>query len=166
MASGDTLVVFTPLHGEPSPTYFPTFDVRNGHPVLDFADNPADDQWIRFTSVLPRHYSGSGITVRIHFAMSSATSGNTVWIAAFERMDAGGINIDSDDFAFSKSVTVAVPSSSGQIGIAELTFADGSEIDNLQAGEGFRLQVCREGNNVNDDAVGDAELLLVELKET
>ena len=36
MASGDTLLVFTPLHNEPPASNFATLDLRNLHPVLDF----------------------------------------------------------------------------------------------------------------------------------
>jgi hypothetical protein len=37
-------------------------------------------------------------------------------------------------------------------------------MDNVQAGDGFRLKVQRDA--ANDDATGDAELLFVEVKET
>jgi len=166
MASGDTLVVFTPLHGEPDSDHFPTLDLRNDHPVWDFDDSSIDDERLCFSSILPRSYGGNGITVSIHFTMTSATSGNVVWQGWFERMDAGGIDIDSDSFGTPKSTTVAVPATSGQIAVATLSFSDGAETDNLQAGEGFRLEISRDGENASDTAAGDAELLLVELKET
>ena len=38
MASGDTLVVLTPLGNEPPVSNPATFDFRNNHPVLDFDD--------------------------------------------------------------------------------------------------------------------------------
>jgi len=162
MASGDTLVVLTPLHAEPPGSSFATLDVRNNHPVLDFDDT--SNEYTRFRAVLPRSYGGNGITVRLHFAMTSATSGNVMWSAKFERLDAGGIDIDSDSFASAKTDSLAVPATCGQIATATISFDDGTDIDNLQAGEGFRLHVEREAGS--DTAAGDAELLLVELKET
>ena len=164
MASGDTLLVFNPLNAEADSSGIATLDLRNDHPVVDFDDSTVEV--VRFSAILPRIYGGSGITVYIHFAMTSATSGNVKWNAGFERLDAGGIDIDADSFGTSKTATVAVPAACGQIAVASIGLSDGSEIDNLQAGEAFRLEVAREGSLSSDTAAGDAELLFVELKET
>ena len=163
MASGDTLLVFNPLNAEADSSGIATLDLRNDHPVVDFDDSTVEV--VRFSAIMPRIYGGSGITVYIHFAMTSATSGNVKWRAKFERLDAGGIDIDNDSFATSKTATVSVRGTCGQIAVASISFSDGSEIDGLQAGEGFRLHIEREGDDAGDTAAGDAELLLVELKE-
>ena len=36
MSSGDTLLIFNPLHNEPPASNPATLDTRNQHPILDF----------------------------------------------------------------------------------------------------------------------------------
>ena len=84
MASGDTLLIFTPLHNEPPSSDPATLDLRNQHPVLDF--DAATNESAIFSAVMPRSYAGGGLTVYIHYAMSSATSGDIDWDVAFERI--------------------------------------------------------------------------------
>jgi len=163
MASGDTLLIFTALHNEPPASNYATLDVRNQHPVLDF--DAATNESAVFSAIMPRNYGGNGITVYLHYAMTSATSGTVDWDAVFERIGDHQQDIDSDGFATAKSVDdTTVPGTSGLVDVVGISFSDGSEIDNVAAGEGFRLKVARDA--VNDDAAGDAELLFVELKET
>jgi hypothetical protein len=163
MASGDTLLVFTALHNEPPDTAYATLDVRSQRPVLDFG--ASGNESAVFGGVMPRHYGGGGITVYLHFAMTAATSGDVDWDAAFERIGDQQQDIDSSGFASAKSVdNTTVPGTSGLVDVVSIAFSDGSEIDNIAAGEGFRLKVTRDG--VSDTAANDAELLFVELKET
>ena len=111
MASGDTLLVFTPLHNEPPASAYATLDLRNAHPLLDF-DGSADEEAV-FTALLPRHYAGGGLTAILHVAFSSATSGTSRWQAAIERIDASGLDIDADSFAAFQSAGASVPGMSG-----------------------------------------------------
>lgn len=164
MASGDTLGSFTVHANEPPASNYATFDTRNGHPLLDF-DAGADEVAI-FSDVLPRHYGGGGITAYLHFAMSTATSGNVVLGGSFERIGDGQHDIDSDGFATEKTATVAVPATSGNIEIASIAFSNGSEIDSIAVGEGFRFKFRRVGTNGSDTATGDLELRWIEFKET
>ena len=164
MASGDTLLIFTPLHNEPPAAGYATLDIRNQHPVLDF--DAADDESAVFSGILPRHYAGGGITVYIHVAFSSATSGNSVWNISFERIGDEVLDIDGDSFAGVEEINVAPPGTCGEVAIESVNFTDGAEIDSLAVGEGLRLKITRDADNIDDDAVGDAELLFVELKET
>jgi hypothetical protein len=53
---------------------------------------------------------------------------------------------------------------SGLITITAVTFTDGADMDSVAAGNAFRLKVTRDA--VNDDMTGDAELIVVEAKET
>jgi hypothetical protein len=163
MASGETLAVFTPLHNEPPATNFATFDHRNSHAVLDFDDTTNESAV--FASVMPRHYDGGGVTVYIHYAMTSATSGDIDWDVAFERIGDQQQDIDSDGFAAANSVdNTTVPGTSGNVDIVNVTFTDGADMDSVAVGEGYRLKVTRDA--ASDTGTGDGELRFVEIKET
>ena len=164
MASGNSLVTFHPWQAEPVVSNYATQDVRNYHPVLDF--DPDTDESIVFSDILPRAYSGGGITVYIHWAASSATSSNVVWMVAFERIGDEQQDIDSDGFATAKSVTAAVPTTLGNVSIDSIAFSNGAEIDSIAVGEKFRIKVTRDADNASDGATGDVELVGIELKET
>jgi hypothetical protein len=162
VASGNTLCVFTALSNEPPAANYATFDLRNGHAVLDF-DQTTQEVAI-FRGVLPRHYAGGGITVYVHWS-ADVTSGTVGWDVAFERVGDGQQDIDSDGFATAQTVTaVTVPATSGHVDITNVAVTDGANIDSIAVGEMFRLRVRRDV--ANDTAAGDAQLLAVELKET
>jgi hypothetical protein len=163
MASGNTLAVFTPLHNEPPAANFATLDTRNGHPVLDF-DADANESAV-FSGVMPQHYAGGGVTVYLHYAMSSAEANDVDLDVAFERIGDQQQDIDADDFAAVNSVdNTTVPGNSGDVDIVDVAFTDGADMDSVAAGEGYRLKVTRDA--VSDTAAGDLELLFVEMRET
>ena len=164
MASGNTLRTISPLANEPPSSAFATLDTRNGHPVLDF-DASSDESAI-FTCVLPRSYAGGGLTVYLHWAATSATSGDVVWNAAFERIGEGSQDIDSDGFASAQAATATASGTSGNIDIQAITFTDGAQMDSVAVGESFRLKITRDADNGSDTMTGDAELVAVEIKET
>jgi hypothetical protein len=163
MASGNTLVVFTPQANEPPATNYATLDTRNGHLVLDFDTTTQEAAY--FKGILPRHYAGGGITVYLHWAATSATTGTIGWDVAFERISNSQQDVDSDGFATAQTVTAAtVPGTSGHVDITNVAVTNGANIDSIAVGELFRLRVRRDV--ANDTAAGDAELFAVELKET
>ncbi len=163
MASGDTLLIFTPLHNEPPAANAATIDLRNQRPVLDF--DPTTNESAVLGSVMPRNYAGGGVTVYLHYAMSSATANTIDWDVAFERVGDQQLDIDADSFAAVNSVdNTTVPGTSGNVDIVNVPFTDGADMDSVAVGEAFRLQVSRDAPN--DSATGDAELVRVEVKET
>lgn len=165
MASGDSLLQWTAYHNEPPATAYATLDTRNQHPVLDF-DADTDESAV-FSGVMPQHYAGTtGVTVLIHYAMTSAEANEVVWNAAFELVGDQQLDIDGDDFAAANATTVTVPGTSGLVDIASITFTDGVDMDSVAAGDGFRLKITRDADNGDDDATGDAELRWLELRET
>lgn len=163
MASGNTLLIFTPLANEPPSSNYATLDTRNQHPVLDF--DGATNESAVFTAIMPRHYAGGGVTVYIHYAMSTETSGDIDWDVAFERIGDQQQDIDSDGFAAVQSVdNTTVPGTSGLVDIVSVAFTDGAQMDSVAAGESFRLKITRDA--ASDTSTGDAELVAIEIKET
>lgn len=166
MASGDTLVVLLPTDNEPPASGYATFDIRNGHPVLDFSDT-ADEACV-FSFVLPRSYGGGGLAVHLHYSMASAVSGKIRLDASFERIGIAVQDVDADGPAAPQSVVVAaVPANSGDVDIAAITFGSGAPIDSIAAGELCRIRVERKpSDTTNDTATGDLELHAIEIQET
>ncbi len=164
MASGDTLLIFTPLHNEPPVANFATFDTRNAHPVLDF--DAATNESAVFSAIMPRSYAGTtGLTVYIHYSMSSAEADTVDWDVSFERIGDQQLDVDGDSFAAVNSVdNTTVPGTTGLVDIVNVTFTDGADMDSVAVGELFRIKVTRDATS--DDAAGDAELHAVEIKET
>ena len=56
MPIGDTLLIYSPLNGEPPVTNPCAFTVRNQHAVLGFDDTT--QEYMVFTGIMPEHYSG------------------------------------------------------------------------------------------------------------
>jgi len=164
MASGDTLLIFTPLNNEPPAANYATFDTRNSHPTLDF-DATTNESAV-FSSVMPQHYAGTtGVTVYLHYAMSSAVADTVDWDVAFERIGDQQLDIDADSFAAVNSVdNTTVPDTAGLVDVVSVAFTDGADMGSVAVGELFRLKVTRDA--ANDDATGDAELVAVEIRET
>ncbi len=163
MATGDSLLVFRPQDSEPLTSNSATFDTRNSHPVLDFDDTTNESAVFR--AVMPQHYDAGGVTVYLHYAMTTAESGDIDWDVAFERIGDQQQDIDSDSFAAVNSVdNTTVPATSGNVDIVSVAFTDGVDMDSVAAGELFRLKVTRDA--VSDTASGDAELVAVEIRET
>jgi hypothetical protein len=163
MASGNTLLIFVPFQNEPPTTLYATINTRNNHTVLDFDDGTNESAI--FTGVMPQNYSATtGITVIIHFTMTSAIINDVDWDVSFERIGTSQ-DVDSDSFAAVKSANnVTVPGTAGVVGQTSIQFTDGAEIDSILAGELFRIKITRDA--VSDTASGDANLHLIELRET
>ncbi|ESY37884.1 hypothetical protein X747_24780 [Mesorhizobium sp. LNJC384A00] len=169
MASGGgstkPFICFRPIDNEPPTSNFATLDTRNSRPVLEF-DTTTQEAAI-FSGVLPVAYAAGGLTVEVYFAADTATSGTIGWDVAIERIDASSLDTDTDSFSTAKTITAAtVPGTSGQILKSSAAFATGSpdDMDNLAAGEAFRLRIRRDV--ANDTATGDAQVFYVVVRET
>jgi hypothetical protein len=163
MASGQSLCIFHPYNNEPPSSNYATLDTRNGRPCLDF-DATTNESAI-FSHVMPQHYDGGGVTVYLHYAMSTATANTIDWDAAFELVGDQDLDVDGDDFAAANSVDdTTVPGTSGLVDVISIAFTDGADMDSVLVGDGFRLKVTRDA--ASDDATGDAELFWVEIRET
>lgn len=163
MASGETLLVYTAPMAEKPTSNFSTPDKRNAQWVEDFDAATAETLYVR--GVLPRNYGGGGITVRLGWMATSATSGVCRWAAAFERHDTA-TDRDADSFGTENAADATAAGTSGYTVYTDIAFTNGAQIDNLAVGEGFRLRVKRDAAHANDTMTGDAELASIELRET
>ena len=163
MASGDLLISWTPACNEPPASNFATVDSRNYHPVLDFDDTTNESAV--FSGVMPQHYDGGGITVYLHYSMTSAEADTVDWDVAFERIGDQQLDIDGDSFAAVNSVDdTTVPGTTGLVDVVSVAFTNGVDMDSVAVGELFRIKVTRDA--ASDDATGDAELHVIHLVET
>lgn len=162
MASGETLLTFTPQCNEPPSSNFATLDRRNAHPVLDFALNEIGI----FSDVLPRHYGGGGLTICLHYAMATANIYDIKLETCFERIGDEQQDLDTDGFAAAQNTgDHSVPNDPGLVDIIQSTHSNGEQMDSLEVGEGFRLKLKRIAV-AGIDADGDLELRFIEIKET
>jgi hypothetical protein len=162
MASGNTLLIWTALNNEPPTASMATLDFRNSQPVLDF--DAAATETAMFSGIMPAHYSAAtGVTVRLIWMASTATSGNAVLEAAFERCIT---DADADSFAAANQATSAANATSGISTTVTIAHTNGAQMDGLVVGERFRLRVQRIGASGSDTMAGDLELVAVELQET
>ncbi len=145
-----------PLDNEAPDANYATIDTRNSRPVLDF--DAATQEAALWTFTLPPSYGGGGLTVSLWCSLSTAITGNVGWDIAIERIDASGLDTDTDSFATAQVVTaVAVPGTSGQVLKMTVNIANGAAMDNLAAGEMGRIRVRRDVS-IGSNAAGDAEL--------
>lgn len=166
MASGNTLCLFTPYSFEPAAASPATIDARNAHPILAYGDG--NETPLRniafFSTILPRHYAGGGVTVAVTWA-AVATSGTVGWLVAFEKIGVAVHDLDVDAFAADATITAAtVPANSGDAAVTEVAMANGAPIDSISVGRHFRLRLKRD--TAVDTAVGDAQFLGLEMRET
>lgn len=167
MASGDTLLEFHPYMNEPPGSAGATLDVRNYRPCLDF--DAASTERAVFSAVMPQHYSRTtGVTVYLHVAWSTDTNTDhkTRWDVAWELVGDGYLDIDSDDWGSPNSASQSVVATCGYVDVVAIAFLDGSDMEMIEAGDGFRIYVERDHDHADDDATGDSELYHVELRET
>lgn len=153
-----TLTYFTPLDNQPPASAFATLDTRNSIAILDFDDTTEESAV--FVGVIPENAAlGSGISVRIHWMATSATSGNCRWGVQFEKMTS---DLDSDSF---DTATEAHSATNGTAGVVTITTITCTSIDSLAAGDLFRIKVYRDvSDTTNDTMVGDAEIVAIELR--
>lgn len=152
--------VFRPNDVEPLAANYATLDTRNSHPTLD-ADG-STQEGMCFSDVLASSYGATGLDVILWVGFTTATSGDAVFEAAFERMAAQ--DLDSDSFASAKTVTITANGTSGILSSGTISFSD-SEIDSLAAGEPYRLRVRRVPADAADTITTDAEIYFVVVEE-
>lgn len=164
MASGNKLADFFPLGNQPSTANFATIDTRNAQYVLDF-DASTNEHGCWHLGTL-RNYAGSGMTVTLLCAMTSATTGAVVLSVSVERQLAGTDSIATDSFATAvNSSAINVPATNGVVFEVAIALSN-SQIDSVVNGDRWRLKVTRLASDAGDTAAGDLEFISGEVRET
>ena len=168
-------IVLTPQCSCGPATSFATLDTIAGGStpaetisVLDFDANASEYKDFKFA--LPVGYTGDGLTVTIIFSMTSdhdeGTPHKVRWECAFARIDNDGIPISGDHAYAFNGVSAIVPSVVSEVSYDNITFTDGADMDSLAAGEMAILRIYRDHDHADDNATGDAELQMIQIKET
>lgn len=170
MATGDSLVIFTPLDGTPPATVYATLDIMVGTstpaesiPVHDFDDTT--QEFMDFYGFMPRNYGGNGVTIT--FVHSAAAATGVFGIeAAFRRVADDAEDLDTTAQTYDYNVVAAtVASAIGEAAYDVITFTNGADMDSVVAGDYFILRV-RRNPAVGSDATGDCSIHMIEIKET
>lgn len=159
-AKGQTLFALQPSAYEPPSSSYAVWGLRNSHPILSFTSGGS--LAAIWTRILPRSYSGNGLSVVVKYVTASATTGTAQFTVAIEADAAGGQDIDSDGFATAQTATAAtVPGTSGIIGDFTVPITSGANMDNAVAGDQVRIRILRG----TDTATGDLQIVSVEVRE-
>lgn len=149
---------------------FATIDTRAGGSapaealvVHDF--DAAAIEYLDFLCQL-KGYGGGGLTLTLPWAATSATTGTVRWGAAIRRLQDDAEDIDAAHTYDFNSVDDVAPTLSGEIVYPTVAFTHGADMDSWADGELAIVRVRREADHVNDDMVGDSELLGLVGRET
>lgn len=171
MATGEVVGIVNKVTYPGSNPATPDVRVGGSTPAESFSVWDFDataDEMLDFQGTL-EGYDGGGITVKLRWGASSATSNNCVWQAAFRRIADDAEDIDSShSYSYNGSGAVTAPSASGELSYDTITFTDGADMDSLADGEEFILRIRRDADDTSatDNMTGDAELVSVIITET
>lgn len=151
-----------------------TYDIRNGHPNMEFLASEEDaadgdatvyDDSVDFVFAVPQTYSTSNnVQLTLVWAADGATSGNVVWIVAAEAYGPAEIDLDSDSFDTSQTVTTTTSGTDGNTVSTVFTLTR-AQFDDLDAGNLVRLRVTRDSNEALDTLAVRAQLYGVLVEE-
>jgi hypothetical protein len=139
---------------------------RNNRALIAFAKagEPSAENAV-WEKAMPSVYDAvKNLRLIIDWVAAAAIVGDVVWEAAFEAIAPGGLDIDTDSFAASKSVTDTTAGTAGVVTRSTIDFTN-VEADGVLANDEFRLMVQRNAPAVGDTMVGDAEILRVQIVE-
>jgi len=177
MASGDALFQLDPDSGMPpvgnaatlnSVSAVVTTDDNSLVRVLAF-DGGSTDEFMDWRVVLPDSYAGTtGLTFTFIWSAATATSGEVVWGISIRRVDDDAHDLDTTfAYAYNESGAVTAPNLLNEVGYDDITFTDGTDMDDWAVGEMAIIRVRREASDTtNDDMAGDAYLHSIYCKET
>lgn len=171
MASGDTLLILSPLDNVPPATIYATLDFMVGTstpaenvPVLDFDDTTVE--YADFYCVMPANYASGGITVTFYWSAAQNTN-NGVWAAAFRRVadDAEDLDTTAQTYDYNTTADLTPANVVGEVAYDTLTFTDGADMDSVTANDYFIFRVKRPAP-VGTKITGDCSIHMIKIAET
>jgi len=135
---------------------------RNEHPLISYDDSA--DENVVFHGVISNDYSAGNLTIDFDWVAETATTGDVVWSGEWERINAGGTDIDSDSFAAAQTGTDTTNGTSGIPTRTSIAFTQ-AQADSIAAGDAFRLRIERVGTSGSDTLSGNAQLLRVSVRQ-
>lgn len=166
MAAADAIGTVQFLHELPvADSARATFDKLTGastpsetFTVYDF--DASADEYIDWLCRL-HGYSSGGLTFKLFWSASSATSGNVVWSMGIRRLAAfiGSEDFDTTSHTYlPNSIVVAAPSAVGELSYDTITFTNGADMDSWANSELAIVRLFRRATSGADNMSGDAEL--------
>jgi hypothetical protein len=139
---------------------------RGQHGIIAFDD--ASTERIVFEGVMSEDYSGGNINITLVYGHNDLilNDGNIQWGWEFERIEADVSTLDAESYL--ASTPPVAPTNAGANGDVVIYFTDtmtNAEADGILAGEAFRFRISRLGAAGLDNAVGDADLIRVQLSQ-
>jgi len=152
------------MHLYPHSVHSPRFVTRNQHHMMvEFSDDRSvsGHRLVFLSAMMPRHYSGGPLIVRIMWMAKTESPGNMYWAGYFERHDA---TKDMDDYNFYGGVGWVGPC--GNLVYTDLYYSLATLPAGMLPGEHLRMYLNRfRQDTVNDTLNVPAQLLAVTVRE-
>ena len=157
MASGDILaepVPFLPLGANAAEMGGVTGGGGTGSEPAEHVDTfdfdpGSTEEHAYFYGRMSERYGATGIDIKGYFS-SDATSGNVKWAAAIRRLDTGHTLTGATHAYSFQTATVATAGTASRPALIDIAMTDGTQMDDLAAGEAFILCLKRNSSDAAD----------------
>ena len=137
-------------------------DQRNTRLILTFDDSV--NQEAIFEKLFSDDYNGGGVDCIIGYSMATDEAGDIDWDIKLERIAVDDLDTDTDGWSATNSAdTNTIPPTAGDIREVTIAFTDGTDMNDIAAGDYFRLSLVRD--QANDTATGNAEMHYIKIVE-
>jgi hypothetical protein len=157
-----TRAVLTPLSAEFPSTNFPQLTMINQRPVLAYDATTSETAY--WSGVIPQGWTGT-VTAVISYCMASATTGGvafSVGVEAVTTADALDLDATTSFDTVNTGTDAAVPGTAGYMEQISITLTN---LDSAAAADYVRFSVARAVADAADTATGDAQLVMVEIRD-
>jgi len=129
------------------------------------AFDPDTDQTEYWLEWMPEDYGSGGLTVEILWTVESTSGDNFGAEVGFARLEDGVTDLDAPGFAANNVDAWEHNGASGVVNQGTITFSNGADMDNVEAGEFFLVRLVRNAS-VGTDLTDDVLVLGMVIRET